>query len=228
MSNGPPAAAAAAQGRARLIDHFKRVFAIIAGLALTEACRRLLPAQPALVWPGPNLWMFITLCVTVIPIFHGGDRSLDFRHLEKGTKSLNRVYFLWDVYALLITALLFVCAAAAIPKVETLQDPPPGWTYAGAAAVFYTWLFVLFSFNVFVLLVDLLKSPSRGSLMPSYVLWIVINSVMIVASVIAFLCLNKHGDTSLEWVSPVYCFCAIGRTLIDYWQSDEVFMFPQI
>ncbi|MEA2861896.1 MAG: hypothetical protein QOC72_3935 [Methylobacteriaceae bacterium] len=226
MSNGPPAAAA--QGRARLIDHFKRVFAIIAGLALTEACRRLLPAQPALVWPGPNLWMFITLFVTIIPIFHGGDRSLDFRHLERGTKSLNRVYFLWDVYALLITALLFVCAAAAIPNVETLRNPPKDWTYAGSAAVFYAWLFVLFSFNVIVLVVDLWKSPDRDSLMPSYVKWIAINSVMIVCSVVALICLNKYGDTSVECVSPIFCFCAIGRTLFDYWKSDEVFMFPQI
>ena len=95
------------RNRSRLIDFFKRLFAIIAGLAITEACKRLLPANPTFALPGPSFWMFVTLFVTIVPIFHGGDRSLDVRHLDQRVENTRqRLKFVWDVYALLITALL--------------------------------------------------------------------------------------------------------------------------
>jgi hypothetical protein len=213
--------------RSRLIDFFKRVFAIIAGLAITEACRRLLPAQLTLFeLPGPSFWMFLALFITIIPIFHGGDRSLDVRHLDQRVRNRwERLKFVWDVYALLATGLLLVCAADAIPDVATIAKHDEKWTFAAAAADFYRWLGVFFIFNVLVLIVDRLTTQVPERLAP-YKLWIPINIVMALACWGATHALAEHGDACLVWLPLAFCLLAVVRTLLDYGFSDADFMFP--
>jgi hypothetical protein len=71
------------QERARLIDHFKRAYQVIVGVAITVACSKLFPGG----WQSVDItfWTFCTFFITVVPIFHGGDRSLDLKYL--GTSS---------------------------------------------------------------------------------------------------------------------------------------------
>jgi hypothetical protein len=78
----------------RLIDYFKRVYAIVAGLALTDACRRTLPLTD---YHDPRLRMFLAFFVTIVPIFHGGDRSLDQKYFASEPSSpVERFWFVWD------------------------------------------------------------------------------------------------------------------------------------
>jgi hypothetical protein len=97
------------QERSRLIDHFKRAYQIIVGLAITLACTKLFPGG----FPTPSdtsFWLFCTFFITVVPIFHGGDRSLDIKYLRAQPVGFwGRAAYVWDVYMLLITATLASC-----------------------------------------------------------------------------------------------------------------------
>jgi hypothetical protein len=99
----------AAQERSRLIDHFKRAYQIIVGLAITLACTKLFPNDdPGVPW-DTSFWLFCAFFITVVPIFHGGDRSLDVKYLQAPAVGFwSRAAYIWDVYMLLITAILFV------------------------------------------------------------------------------------------------------------------------
>ena len=170
--------------------------------------------------------MFAALFVTIIPIFHGGDRSLDVRHLDQQVKSgWDRLKFVWDVYALLATGLLLVCAAEAIPSVAIIEKHEADWSFAVAASDFYLWLGLFFSFNVVVLIFDRLKTevPER---LGSYYLWILISSLMAAAAFGSSYLLLIHREAWLSWL-PIVFFClAVTRTILDYWFSDAEFMFP--
>ena len=118
----------AAQERSRLIDHFKRAYQIIVGLAITLACTKLFPNDdPSIPW-DTSFWLFCIFFITVVPIFHGGDRSLDVKYLRAPAVGFwGRAAYIWDVYMLLITAILFVKIAQAIPG-------PRCWAERRAAA----------------------------------------------------------------------------------------------
>ena len=68
--------------RSRLIDHFKRAYQIIVGLAIARACVKVLPHGFS-GFPDLEFWLFATLFVTLVPSFHGGDRSLDIKYLGR-------------------------------------------------------------------------------------------------------------------------------------------------
>ena len=105
----------ARQHRSRLIDHFKRAYQIIVGLAITLACGKVF-AGGSVDFNDPALFMFAAFFVTVVPIFHGGDRSLDLKYLgAKITLIRDQIGYVWDVYMLMITAIFFVKIAQAIP-----------------------------------------------------------------------------------------------------------------
>jgi hypothetical protein len=210
----------------RTIDHFKQVYAIIAGLALTEACLRVMPLVSAWDFRIP---MFFTLLITVVPIFHGGDRSLDLKyrnHIPK--RARDRAALLWDDYMLLLTAILFVCIAEAIPK-----QPEAGHALTEMHAQwFYHWMAVMLGFDVLILIVDFLKSPvkERGQL-KAYIAWVIVNAVL------AWICRNVSFmsepagaglavtvplpggwsvDATLWHVSLVVFAAALMRTVADY------------
>ena len=105
--------------RSRLIDHFKRAYQIIVGLAITLACTKLFPAGiPSFaIFSDTSFWLFCTFLITVVPIFHGGDRSLDIKYLRESPPGFwGKAAYVWDVYMLLITAILFVKIAQSIWK----------------------------------------------------------------------------------------------------------------
>ncbi|ACK51217.1 hypothetical protein Msil_2285 [Methylocella silvestris BL2] len=214
--------------RSRLIDHFKRVYSIVAGLAITEACRQIWPFS----WDSfanYRFWMFATFFVTIVPIFHGGDRSLDHKYLDhETTTTAQRFKFIWDVYMLLITAILFVGIAEAIPKPSAPGAAPPD------PAQFYLFMAFLFAFDVFVLIVDYLKSDAarKQKLWNSYALWVPVNSLMGVLCWAAAHGVNQAATPgasavpSLPVIVSILIFiAAAARTLVDYWRTDKL-MFP--
>src|SRR5208283_1421724 len=123
-----------------------------------------------------RLWMFATLFITLVPIFHGGDRSLDQKYSGRPPQTLAaRFAFVWDDYMLLLTAVLFVCIAESIPSATDVRDPK-----AFAPDRFYFWMSLTFGFDVFVLVVDYAKNWSRRSELGPYPVWIVENGLLCV------------------------------------------------
>jgi hypothetical protein len=74
-----PAEVTAKDKRSRLIDHSKRLYAIIVALAVADACRTLFPFTFSFL-PTNSLVLFLSFLVTVVPIFQGFDRSLDIKY----------------------------------------------------------------------------------------------------------------------------------------------------
>lgn len=224
-----PADPSVIRDRARLIDHFKRVYSIIAGLAITEACKQMWPFSLASFGDYPFL-MFSTFFITIVPIFHGGDRSLDLKYIDYVTKTKwQRASYIWDVYMLLITAILFVGIAESIPKSGSpVADLHP--------ERFYVFMSVLFGFDVFVLGIDFWKSGERRreDIRESYKVWAISNLILCAIFFSAALSIDPTakvatffgwGHFSLTVLSVALLIAAAIRTLADYALSDD-FMFP--
>jgi hypothetical protein len=209
------------QQRSRLIDHFKRAYQIIVGLAITLACGKVF-AHGTIELSDPALLLFCTFFITVVPIFHGGDRSLDLKYLgEKPSSGWNQLAYIWDVYMLLITAIFFVKIAQAIPGPGIGFLDNSGTATAGH---FYDWMAAMLFFDASVLFIDGVKSALLGSRawtrLQVYVTWILLNVVL------GILCLVIPQTTwSPEAVGIVVFLAAFVRTVLDYIAGSK-FMFP--
>lgn len=223
------------QDRSRLIDHFKRVYTIVAGLAITEAVKRQLPLSSS-EFPTPSFWMFCTFLVTLVPIFHGGDRSLDVKYLgAQPVTAQGRFWYLWDVYILLITAMLFVCIAEAIPATGL---PASKQTLMAETTQFYNLMALTLAFDAVALTIDAIKSDRQ--LLPrlsSYVVWIPANLALAgiciytaslaasASDATAILIQTKIYDLDLLAVTLGVALLALLRTVLDYWAGRD-FLFP--
>jgi hypothetical protein len=215
------------QERSRLIDHFKRAYQIIVGLAITLACTKLFPSGIATT-PDITFWLFCIFFITVVPIFHGGDRSLDLKYLgSRPQGSWGRAAYMWDVYMLLITAIFFVKIAQAIPGAGLgfgggvpPQTPP----------LFYEWMAGMLAFDALVLAIDWIKSgllkTQRWNELQVYMKWIVLNIVLalacyLAASPPAFV----SAQISVEVIAIGVFAVASIRSILDY-SFGKNFMFP--
>lgn len=237
MTNSPaPNPAAVSAERSRLIDYFKRLFAIVAGLAITEAVKRVYPSpSQEITWP--SIWTFGTFLVTIIPIFHGGDRSLDVKYLNSNRiTGSRRIAYIWDVYMLVITAILFVCIAEAIPR----ADPSKGYVYSVAeSSMFYNLMAIMLVFDVMVLVVDFLKTPeAQRADLSSYLVWIPANLILaglcygagssisdaptlVSAADVVIAC----GSINFQELTFYLFIAAVIRMFADYW-AGRAFLFP--
>jgi hypothetical protein len=226
------------QQRSRLIDHFKRAYQIIAGLAITLACTKLVPdGVPSFgIFFDTSFWLFSTFFITVVPIFHGGDRSLDIKYLSAKPKGFwGHTAYVWDVYMLLITAIVFVKIAQSIPVPQTTSGSTGGTILGQAFTVpstpdnFYHWMAIMLFIDVGILLADGLKSwalrvESAKNLRP-YIKWLFLNLAL------AFICWFAPSPpgflpllTELSTSIIVFAFAFL-RTVLDY-SFGEDFMFP--
>ena len=142
--------------RARLIDHVKVAYAIIIGIAVTDSIKN---AAPWFAWNGNHLApiLFAVLFVTVVPIFHGGDRSLDVKFLKQRVTGAKRLEFVIQTTSLLITAILFVLAAENIPHQLEFATPTLNPNTVGNLTVcepnrFYFWMAATVLWDVVVLI----------------------------------------------------------------------------
>ena len=206
--------------RSRLIDHFKRAYQIIVGLAIAQACVKVLPHGFS-GFPDLELWLFATFFVTVVPIFHGGDRSLDIKYLDRQPKrGRQKAAYVWDVYILLITAILFVKVAQAIPGPGEPQT----------AQAFYVWMMVTLFFDAVILVIDDVKTsivnPQAKPALASYLWWIGLNvSLAVICSFAASLPSSSLPSSSSGVVAAIVFGCALARTIADYWLGRS-FLFP--
>ena len=215
------------QERSRLIDHFKRAYQIIVGLAITLACTKLFPNDIAQIPEDTSFWLFCTFFITVVPIFHGGDRSLDIKYLRQQPVGFwGRAAYVWDVYMLLITAILFVKIAQAIPGTTILGT---GSSSPGTPTLFYKWMAFMLFVDVGILIVDgvknkLLDTRAQAEL-GAYIKWIVLNISLAAVCLVA-----EHSSACITAVSAniisiiVFAF-ALLRTILDYIFGKD-FMFP--
>jgi hypothetical protein len=224
------ATASVDQERSRLIDHFKRAYQIVVGLAITLACTKLFP--DGTIRSDTSFWLFCIFFITVVPIFHGGDRSLDVKYLRAQPVGFwERAAYVWDVYVLLITAILFVKIAQSIPG----SPAPAGGSILGAAPpqttpeLFYWWMGVMLLFDAAMLFVDRVKSAFLGTEgedgLRAYWKWIALNLAL------AVVCLGAAAPP--DWLASlpatavaivVFGFASL-RTLLDY-VSGSRFLFP--
>jgi hypothetical protein len=231
----PEAAVNLDQQRSRLVDHFKRAYQIIAGLAITLACTRLVPdGVPSFgIFSDTSFWLFCIFFITVVPIFHGGDRSLDIKYLPaKPVGFWGHAAYVWDVYMLLITAILFVKIAQSIPVPQTTSGGTilgQGFAAPSTPTNFYLWMAIMLFIDVIILLADGLKSWALGTesvtkLRP-YIKWLVLNLAL------AFICwyaasppafLSSLSELCISFIVIVLAF---SRTLLDYIFGED-FMFP--
>jgi hypothetical protein len=233
----PVAPANLDQERSRLIDHFKRAYQIIVGLAITLACTKLVPEgiPSSRIFLDTSFWLFCTFFITVVPIFHGGDRSLDIKYLRKSPVGFwGQVAYIWDVYMLLITAILFVKIAQSIPVPQTISGSSgailgQALTPPSAPAIFYHWMAIMLFMDVGILIVDGIKSwllSTEGATeLRAYPKWIFLNLAL------AFICWYAPAPPdflpSLSELTVgiiVFAFSFL-RTLLDY-IFGKSFMFP--
>jgi len=223
------------QNRVRLVDHFKRVYTIIVGLAITEAVKGQFPPTLETVF-GPPGWMFWTFFITIVPIFHGGDRSLDIKYTREAGVG-NRAKYLWDVYVLLFTAVLFVWIADSIPSVLKAAHPFPPKDLLEQSMLFYRLMGIMFLFDVVVLFIDYWKSePNLRADLKSYYVWVPSNFILGILCFVASIAISKTQDPnqvysifslslSLQGLSLIVFAAAAIRTGLDYWFS-RAFLFP--
>jgi hypothetical protein len=202
--------------RGRLLDHSKRVYSIIVGLAIADACRTLFPFDFSHGLSN-SLVLFLTFVVTVVPIYQGFDRSLDIKYYETSLDApLNPGAYTWDVAMLLVTAIFFVGMAESL---RTNGTPTP--------AAFYFWLGLMLVFDCGVLLIDYAKSPVKETLRPHYRIWGAINLALGIVAIYA-----SFGVAAQEAVGPatgaqwLFLLLAVVRSGIDYSRSMR-FRFPQ-
>lgn len=215
------------QERSRLIDHFKRAYQIIVGLAITLACTKLFPSGIATV-PDITLWLFGIFFITVVPIFHGGDRSLDVKYLGSRPYGFwGRAAYVWDVYMLLITAIFFVKIAQAIPGVGLGFG---GGTPPQTPQLFYEWMAGMLAFDVGVLVIDWIKSGllnnQRWNELRVYAKWIILNIVLALVCYLAASPAKLFSfQISVETIAIGVFAIAFIRSILDY-SFGKNFMFP--
>lgn len=226
-----PSDSTPAESRKRLVDHFKRAYQIIVGLAITEACRRIVPpVGEALL--SPQLLLFGAFLVTVVPIFHGGDRSLDVRHVSREGAPGNapeigwqKAGYIWDVYMLLLTALLFVFMAEKIPSFTV--PPTPLSATARQAQSFLHWMAIMFIFDVFVLAIDYWKSEALyGTVddLKAYIPWMIMNAGAAVA-LLVLSSLSGFLQGALLFACALALLITTVRSVADY-VFGRRFLFP--
>ncbi len=208
------------QARARLIDHFKRAYQIIVGLAITLACTKLFTSGSWLTF-----WLFSIFFITVVPIFHGGDRSLDVKYLANQPQGFwGRASYVWDVYMLLISAILFVKLAQAIPGVGVaLSDVaiPTG------PVPFYQWMTGTLLVDIAILIIDSIKTRFiRGNItgLGAYLPWGIMNTVLALICYFASIQGDYYRIPETACASIVFTIALI-RTILDYYCGRD-FLFP--
>jgi hypothetical protein len=209
----------------RVVDHMKRLFAIVCGLALTLGCVNAYTCYNRSDADTVGILQFVILLVSVVPIFHGAERSLDLKYLRADKPGARPFWIIVDFWLLLVSALFFVVIAQCVPdyrpatppNVDVLRDR------------FLLFLGAFFLYDVVVLMQGALRVQTPGAAAPDRIVllahgaWMAGNGVMGAIYLISRSYLEPGSE-------PVGLFCvllalALFRTVCDYafgWR----FLFP--
>jgi hypothetical protein len=188
----------------RSIDTLQRIYAVVAGLAINEALKRvfLQDGKGEYQFHVENLPEFIAFIVTVVPFVHGMNRHLDRTLAASANRPGLLTFLLVDLLVFIIeSTLLFVLAV-------TVTHPDQ----------FFTWLIAL-------LAVDAIWGLITWPITKTVVLqWLVLNTA-IGAMLGAALCwLPADLGIVREWIMAAL---AVLRTILDY-STAWTFYFPLV
>lgn len=206
------------RARSRVVDHWKRFFAILVGFALTYAVIRTYSCILQHEWNG--VYCFVALVVTLPPVFLGMERSLDLRYLQKNSPIPSVWTIAGDTFLLFVTGLAFMALAASIP--DPAQSP---WkdNVANLENLFIVILGVFFLIDTPILFVTGLRLGGDQSVKGVHFRLALIN---LVAGV---LCLAvRFLPFAYPYRFGIVVAIAALRTFFDYWVSGNGFFFPQV
>jgi hypothetical protein len=222
------------RARNRVVDHWKRLFAIICGFAITVACLRAYTCVLEKDWTG--LLQFFALMVTIPPVFHGIERSLDVRYLQSTSPIPGAGRLIIDTAILMLTALFFLGLALNIPDLSVQ------WWAERAIVLrrrFLLLLVLFFLFDFVVLLVArklLREGGAGGEHLSTHARLAVINLLaglavgvgMFSGAAVARYFGVDGWLASRGFEAPVVAaaLIAVGRTILDYPVSRR-FLYPQ-
>ncbi|MGJ5177429.1 hypothetical protein ACQR16_05945 [Bradyrhizobium oligotrophicum] len=217
--------------RSRLVDHFKRAYQIVVGLSITIACTKLFPDQFITFPLDASFWLFCTFFVTVVPIFHGGDRSLDIKYLHDRPAGFGgHAGYVWDVYMLLITAIFFVKIAQSVPGPQDTRSTILCSHRQTSPRNFYLWMGSMLIFDAIVLVIDGIRRLIVGgneNRFAAYIPWVLMNATLGAVCILAAHLPSTWSAST--WPSATIAFLvfvvALLRTILDYVLGHE-FLFP--
>jgi len=189
----------------RSVDSVAKIYAIIIGLALSEAVKALIVknADGKMDLSPPTLWSgapaFLAFVFTLVPFWHGMNRHLDRCYLEK-TTSVVQGALLLDFGVFFVEASVFLIAA---------------WALRSDLVTFYC-LGIIFLLDVIWGAVShQIHFPGEKS---HAISWSAINivAILLMLGVITF---------RFDPKQPVLMAIAIVRTIVDY-RNGRYFYFP--
>lgn len=186
----------------RSIDTLQRVYAVVAGLAINEALKRvfLQDGRGEYQLHLENLPEFIAFIVTVVPFVHGMNRHLDRTLAASAYRPGVLAFLLIDLLVFIIeSTLLFVLAV-------TVTHPDQ----------FFPWLIAL-------LAVDAIWGLATWPITKTVVLqWVAVNAAIGVSLWAALRWLPTDWGIAGEWIMAAM---AVVRTGLDY-ATAWAFYFP--
>lgn len=204
------------RGRNRVVDHWKRLFAIVSGFSITVACVRAYSCL--LVGDVHGLMLFVAFIATLLPVFHGMERSLDLRYLEPRSPIPTAPQLMGDTVVLIISALFFLVLGLSI------RDHSQPWLAdrSEALRLIFNWAFIGFlAFDSLVLFSTRKRlrqiAPESGAHDAHSrlaILNVISAAVLVVAALLGIL------------TGFLLAAIAVVRTLIDYTMSNR-FLYPQ-
>jgi hypothetical protein len=199
------------RARNRVVDHWKRLFAIVSGFAITVACLRVYSC--ALSGDLTGMFQFVALVATIPPVFHGMERSLDLRYLQPRSPIPGAARMMGDTAVLMVTGLFFLGLALSIP------DYGQTWL-AGKKDVlqrWYIWLLVSFFVFDFIVLLATRGRLREAGVQSAHTRLAVLNLVAGLAILVAV-----RLDSMLWSLALI----AIVRSVIDYNMAKDL-LYPQ-
>jgi len=204
------------RARSRVVDHWKRLFAIVCGFAITVACVRAYSCL--LVADVHGIMLFVAFISTLLPVFHGMERSLDLRYLEARSPVPTAVRLMGDTGVLMISALFFLVLGLSI------RDHSQAWLTPHSDRLRFIFLWALVGFLVFDSLVLFATRNRLQQVAPE-------SGAHESHKRLALLNLASAGAVAAAGLLDVLgglliAVVAVGRSIIDYLMSGG-FLYPQ-
>jgi hypothetical protein len=201
------------RARSRVVDHWKRLFAIITGFAITAACQRAYLCYWNSDWAG--ILEFIAFISTVPPVFHGMERSLDLRYLEPKSESPSAWTVAEDTFVIITTGIFFLALALSIPDYTTNGRRD--------LHVFPVLLSAFLFFDVIALLKTSPRFNNTKSHISTHYGLAILNAMALILIMFVLYCQNAQNALMMQVIIGLI---AILRSWGDYMVSKD-FLYPQ-
>lgn len=197
--------------RSRVVDHWKRLAAILLGFAITVGAGRAYSCWLSDDWP--SFAQFVILMVTIPPIFHGIERSLDLRYLRPDAEAPPTWRIILDTTTVVLTGLFLLALALSIP-----DHTQPNRRHDATMQNTFFYLFIaFFAIDALALLNAQRRFAQNDSHRSAHenLAYLNLGTAFLVALLLPF----------RPWVDWVVVAIAAVRTIADYSVTRD-FLFP--